>query len=254
MIVRTEAVVLRSLDYGETSRIVTLFTRSRGRVSIMARGARSRKSRFGSTLQPMSYIQAVYYYKASRELQTLSESSHIRAFNDIGRRLEKMAVGLRVVELAASLLEEEQSSSVFDLLVNVLSTLNDVETNVQNLLPLFQLKLAVALGIEPGFARDEVAALTDEGGVLSLASGEIHRAGTMVPNARRASREALRAFAICTRARVEPVLALEMTATVRKELDELIGAYYRYHVGHAYAARSGRVLNQLLPGEEPSST
>ncbi|MEL6615154.1 MAG: DNA repair protein RecO, partial [Bacteroidota bacterium] len=70
MIVRTDAVVLRTLDFRETSRIVTLLTRQHGITGVVANGARRTKSVFGSTLQPTAYLQVVYYYKPGRGLQT----------------------------------------------------------------------------------------------------------------------------------------------------------------------------------------
>lgn len=248
MIVRTDAVVLRSIAYGETSRIVTLYTRHRGKVTVMARGARATKSRFGSALQPMSYIEAVFYYKSTRDLQTLSEASHVRPFNDIGRSLEKMGVGLRIVEVASSLLEEERNEEIFDLLVRVLAALNEVRSHIENILPFFQLKLAVSLGFGPGFSRESVAALPASGGVVSMDSGEVVPGITMVPFGKNASREAIRAFAICARAEMGPALAQDLPPPVRHELDALIEAYFRHHVGNSYPSRSSRVLGQLLSG------
>lgn len=238
--------MLRSIEYGETSRIVTLYTRDRGKITVMARGARAAKSRFGAALQPMSYVQVVFYHKPGRELQTLSEAAHVRAFNDIGRSLEKMAVGFRIVDIAASLLEEERSPHIFGLLVGALEALNDTSGATGPLLPFFQMKLATALGFEPGFTRESVARLEQSGGVLSLESGEVFPAGTMVPYGHRASRSALRAFAICTRADIGPALDLQLDDEVSFELETLIDAYFRYHIGHAFAARSSRVFNQLM--------
>lgn len=248
MIVRTEAVVLRSINYGETSRIVTLFTRDRGKLSVMARGARAAKSRFGSTLQPMSYVQVVYYHKPTRELQTLSEASHVRPFNGIGRNLEKLAVGLRIVEVAAGLLEEERSQEAFHLLVHSLATLNEIDHHVPNVLYYFLMKLCAHLGFEPGFTRASIAGLPDDGGVISVATGEVHPGNTMIPSGRRASRAALRAFAICARAELGPVVALELDEETRQEVDALIETYLRYHVGANYPSRSNRVVSQLLSG------
>src|SRR5690554_5705058 len=108
MIHRTEAVVLRSMKYGETSRIVTLFTRDRGKITVLARGARLPKSRFGSTLGPMSFIQIVYYYKPTRSIQMLSESSYVQPFNGIGKRLDRITTGLRIIELVHALTQEEE--------------------------------------------------------------------------------------------------------------------------------------------------
>lgn len=224
---------------------MTLYTRERGKIAVMARGARAARSRFGSALQPMSYVQIVYYHKPNRELQTLSEAAHVRPFNDISRSLEKMAVGFRIVDIAASLLEEERNPSVFGLLVGVLEALNDVSGAATMLLPYFQMKLAVVLGFEPGFTRDSVATLDEAGGVLALESGEILPASEMVSSGLQASRSALRAFAICTRAEVGPALDLRLPPNESIELDALIDAYFRYHVGHTFAVRSSRVFVQL---------
>lgn len=212
----------------------------------MARGARAAKSRFGSALQPMSFIQVVYYHKPTRELQTLSEASHVRPFNDIGRSLEKMAIGLRMMEVASSLLEEEQNTEIFDLIVRTLATLNEIQSHIQNILPYFILKLGVGLGFDPGFTRESVARLPEIGGVVALDSGEVYPGDAMVPAGKRASREAIRAFAICARAEMGPALALDLTPAVRHELDGLVESYFRYHLGGNFPSRSNRVFGQLL--------
>ena len=93
MIIRTEAIVLRKMEYRETSQIVTLFTREKGKMAVLAKGARLLKSRFGSSLQPMSYTQVVFYHKPTRGLQTLSESAHVQPFHRISRDLEKSPSG-----------------------------------------------------------------------------------------------------------------------------------------------------------------
>ena len=149
-IIRTEAVVLRSLDYGETSQIVTLFTREKGKLGVMAKGARRPKSSFGATLQPMAYTQVVFYYKPTRTLQTLSESSHVESFHSLRRDLKSITVGLRIVELVDALMEEENAQpDVFALLVRTLRRLDATETRVTNLWPYAQLRLAQMLGVAP---------------------------------------------------------------------------------------------------------
>ena len=74
MIESTDAIVLRAIKYGDTSKIVTLYTRRFGKVAVIAKGARSAKSKFGSALEPMSLIQAVFYRKENREVQLLSQA------------------------------------------------------------------------------------------------------------------------------------------------------------------------------------
>ena len=162
-IIRTEAVVLRSLDYGETSQIVTLFTREKGKIGVMAKGARRPKSSFGATLQPMAYTQVVFYYKPTRTLQTLSESSHVESFHRLRQALTTITVGLRVVELVDALMETEDAQpQVFALLVRALRRLNTRGPRATNLWPYVQLQLADVLGVAPAVDRERVEAVTSE--------------------------------------------------------------------------------------------
>lgn len=247
MIIRTEAVVLRRMDYGETSQIVTVFTREKGKIAVLAKGARLPKSRFGSSLQPMSYSQVVFYYKPTRQLQTLSESSHVYAFHGIGRQLEKLALGQRIMELVAALLQdEEQNPMVFNLLVQTLDALNQAEERVGNVLFYFQLRLASLLGFDPHINREAVQALGEDGGLLLLNEGAVLASSAVAPSARPASRAALRAFAIFARADLEAVLRMSLPKAVESEVHDLIDAYFRYHVADAYPTRSDKVLGQMF--------
>ena len=248
-IIRTEAVVLRSLDYGETSQIVTLFTREKGKLGVMAKGARRPKSSFGATLQPMAYTQVVFYYKPTRTLQTLSESSHVESFHSLRRDLESITVGLRIVELVDALMEEEDAQpEVFTLLVRTLRRLDIAETRVTNLWLYTQLRLARMLGVAPAVERDRVEAVTGDEGLLSLADGGVYPDGTRdaaPAEPRRASRAALRAYAVCARADLDTVMRLEMTPAVRREVEALVRDFLRYQFDDAYPDRSRSVIAQI---------
>jgi len=245
-IIRTEAVVLRGLDYGETSRIVTLFTRDQGKVSVMAKGARRTKSPFGSTLQPMAYTQVVYYYKPTRTLQMLTESSHVTAFHRLHRSLDKITIGLRIVELVDALMEEEDPQpAMFELLLQALDALDQAEARVDNLWPFVQLRIARILGVAPAIDRDHVEAVTDAGGLLSLANGGVYPKSARPSHARPAPRSALRAFAILARADLDIVLRMELDAATRATVQRLVGDYMRFHFESAYPTRSRDVIAQL---------
>ena len=255
MIVRTEAVVLRSIDYGETSQIVTLFTREKGRLAVMAKGARRTKSPYGSTLQPMAYTQVVFYYRETRGLQTLSESAHVAPLLDLRRDLEKIALGLRLVELVYALTEEEDAQPpVFRLLTQSLQALDMATTRPANVLPHFQLRLASALGFAPAFEKENVEALPVEGGLLALGSGHLYPVGEALgdeaPEAgRRASRAALRAFAVFARAALADVMRMNLTPACRREVQALADDYLRYHVQDAFPDRSAKVNAHLFGTE-----
>lgn len=245
-IIRTEAVVLRAIDYGETSRIVTLYTEERGRLAIMARGARAAKSRFGSTLDPMSYIQAVVYIKPARDLQSLTEASHVETFSRIRESLPRIEVGLGALELTNALLHQDESNpEVFQLLVGVLRRLNGVEARTENLGNFFRIRLASLMGYAPGFEKERVEALDEQGGFLDLESGGIYAEGLDGNQRARASRSALRAFSITARASLDTVVRMRLRQDVGRELNELVTAYMRYHFGDSYPVRAASVFARM---------
>ncbi len=250
-IIQTEAVVLRSLDYGETSQIVTLFTREKGKIGVMAKGARRAKTPFGATLQPMAYSEVVFYFKPTRTLQILSESTHVESFHRLRENLARITVGLRIVELVDALMEEEDPQpSVFALLVRLLRRLNATERRAANLWPYAQLRFARLLGIAPSIERANVEAVGDEG-LLSKANGGVYPADAAPAAPRRASRQALRAYAVFAKADLDTAMRMELTPEVRREVEALVRDFLRYHVEEAYPDRSEAVIAQLTRESPP---
>ena len=245
-ILRTEAIVLRNMDYRETSQIVTLFTREKGKLTVLAKGARLAKSHFGATLQPMAYIQAIIYHRPTRELQTISETSHVLLFNKIAEGLEKITVGVRLVEIVQALLQvEEKNEAVFELLVDTLKQLDVVEGRIETIWPYFQLKLASELGFQPFITKEEVESI-EEYGYLSLQTGAVYNLDGPAAQAVKGSRKALRAFAILVRSDFETVHRMYMEGPILHELNSLVDAYIRYHVEDALPQRTHRVIAQIM--------
>ncbi len=253
MIIRTEAIVLRTLPYGETSLIASLFTRAKGRLSVLAKGARLPGSRFGGTLQPPACLQVVFYYKPSRELQTLTESSFQQFLPHITQDLEKLALSLRMVELAQALLPpEEPMPDFFNTFWDTLAQLDAAAKRAWNLLPWFLLRLAGALGFAPQVTRAELEQLGASGGVLDLQDGRIRIAKGLTIE-KPASRAALRAFAFLTHTDAATAMRLQLTPALRHELLGLIETYLQHHVPEGFPSRSPRVIERLLEMRKPGS-
>lgn len=253
MIVRTDAVVIRSMKYGETSRIATLLTRKHGLIGVMARGARRTKSRFGSTLQPMAVVQAVYYYKPERGLQTLKETSHLMRFPTMGHNLERLTLGLRAIEMIRALLQEnEPQPRILDLLVTTLAHLDASPHRPTNALLWFELRLATLLGFAPDIQRDAVEAVGKDGGRLRLSTGTVIARGsndavsqgTDYP----ASRAALRAFAILARTDLDTALRMKAPESIKQETENLIDLYIKYQTDNSIPGRVHHVAGQLEAG------
>lgn len=153
-IIKTEAVILRTMDYRETSKILTLYTRHSGKMGVMVKGARQRKNSFGSTLEPLSFISAVIYTKEGRDLQLLTESDHLKVFRAIPASLEKMAAGLAMLEIVHLVTHDgEENVPLFDLLVGTITALDGEIRYPDLLLAYFEIRLADVLGFRPVLDR-----------------------------------------------------------------------------------------------------
>ncbi len=83
----TEATILKTYEYSETSKILRLLTRDYGLCSVIAKGARRPKSRFGGLLEPFTNGIATFYIKEGRELHTLSGFELRRERQALGHEL-----------------------------------------------------------------------------------------------------------------------------------------------------------------------
>lgn len=231
------------MDYGESSCIATLFTFDHGKISVLARGSRKPKSKFGSTLEPLSYIQAVIYIKPARELQAITDASFIRSFSATRESIERIEIGLRIMELTNAVMQDaQQHPGVFTLLVSALTALGTSPDEVCNILPFYQIRLASILGFAPGFQKKELENLRSTHGVLDLETGRILRDGSL---GFRSERSTLRAFAILARAPLSTVLHMQVTVQELAKLKELVATYLRYHFEEVYPKRSERIFAQL---------
>jgi DNA repair protein RecO (recombination protein O) len=246
MIVRTEAIVLRSVNYGETSQIVTLYTKALGTVAVMAKGARGPRSKFGSALQPMAHAQVVFYHKNSRDVHTLSEASHTTLFRKLYRELDRMEVGVRVIEVVRVLMSRPEPDSVtFDMLLDVLTRLENSNRHWTNLLPYCQLRLSASLGFAPIVDRDDVLNIGQAGGYVSLEDGNITESKPTQPSTP-VSRKAIRAVGVMMHADLDTVMRMNLDPAVLNEVVELVETYLRYHVEDFWPSRSKLVFDRML--------
>lgn len=150
MIVTTEAIVLKTMNYRDTSKIVTLYTRDFGRLSVVAKGCRSPGNRFGASLEPLSLVSAILYKKENRDLHLLSKCEILRPHRRISEDLERLGTAMVVAELVNAVAhQEERNHDLFVLILNVLETVENATNNPRNALYSFEMKLSEVLGFRP---------------------------------------------------------------------------------------------------------
>lgn len=124
MLNKWEGIILRTFPYGESNKIVTLFTREAGKITVMARGAKKPRSRLGAVTQPFTY--GAFLIRKGRGMGTLSQGEPIESMRHIREVLEATAYASYIVELVDRLTEEnERMAGIYDLLLEALQAINE---------------------------------------------------------------------------------------------------------------------------------
>ncbi len=117
----TEAIVLRTHRLGEADKIVSLFTRQMGRLRAVAAGAHRPKSRYGGTLEPLSYVRIWIYERENRDLLRLNSADLLESFFAMQSDYVVQLAAQYVAEVAERVLpEREVNERAFRLVLAVL--------------------------------------------------------------------------------------------------------------------------------------
>lgn len=152
MLYRDEAIVLRTHKLGEADRIITLLTRQHGRVRGVAKGVRRTTSRFGSRLEPFTYVDL--QLAEGRNLDTITQAETITPFaKGLGLDYDRYTAGTVMLETADRLVTEEREPSVqqFLLLVGGLRAMTAGEHAASQVLDSYLLRSLAVAGYAPSF-------------------------------------------------------------------------------------------------------
>lgn len=235
--VRTPALVIRSVDVFETSRVLTLFSRELGQVSALAKGARRLKSPFQSGLDLLSVCDIVLLHKASEALDLLTEAVLVERFEALRRDLAALYAGFYIAELLHDLTDHhDPHPRLFDAAVVTLRHLDDPTLRSRRVLR-FELACLRELGLMPALEScvhcgelveawgDSVAFGLATGGVLcqGCRPGQPH-----VATLSGRTLEAIRRLAAPGPSWREPTLRGTILGPVRAT----VGAVISHHLGH----------------------
>ena len=150
---QTVAIVLRAVEFSETSLIVTLFTQDFGRLSAIAKGARRPKGPFEGSLDLLSVCRVVVHRKSSDVLDLLTEAKLHRRFRGGERSLPRVYGGFYVAEILRALTDDhDPHRDAYDLTINVLNQI-DGSGDVASAILHYEAQLLRVLGHAPGLDR-----------------------------------------------------------------------------------------------------
>jgi DNA repair protein RecO (recombination protein O) len=227
---RVEAVVLKHNDHGEADRMLTLYTRQRGKLRALAKGVRKVRSRKGGHVEPFTLVSL--QLAKGRNWHIVSQAEAIETYPNLRQDLEGMGYASYVSELLDKFtFDEEENSAVFRLITNTLKRMERGD-DPQIVVRFFEIHLLDLLGFRPELKKCVVseAEIKAEdqyfsaalGGVISPEHGR-GRAGA-VPISMRALKY-LRHF---QRSAYREALRAQIAPEVANELEILMQHYITY--------------------------
>jgi len=233
-IISTEAIVLKSFDYRETSRIATFFTKEHGKVGGILKGIRKDHKKFGSSVERFSVNDIVYYQYRNSDLHLVSQCDLKQFFLPLRQDLKKLMAAHYMLELVNVVMPpEEKNKKVYRLIMNFLNTAQG-NVDINQLVHVFQIKMLLYSGFRPHLdaclkCRKTIATKArfsvKEGGLICwdchFPDKEVH----MI------SRGAVASILHVEKNDWENCLKLKFTPSVKKDLKYVLNNFLVFHLG-----------------------
>ncbi|ADU29872.1 DNA repair protein RecO [Evansella cellulosilytica] len=243
MLQKVEGLVIRTNDYGETNKIVTIFTRENGKIALMARGAKRPKSRFASSAQ--IFVYGIFIYQSSTGIGTLSQSDVIDSFRDVRSDLKLTAHGAYIVELIDRLTEDrERNPFLFELLYQTFQFLNE-GLDPEILTRIFETKMLHVAGVTPVLTQCTSCGSESEFYVFSMKQAGLlcGRCQYEDPNHIKVNIAVIKLLRLFQQLDIQRLGKVNVKQETKKQLKEILSYYYDEFVG--IHLKSKRFLDQV---------
>ncbi|MBQ8681696.1 MAG: DNA repair protein RecO [Bacilli bacterium] len=228
MIKKIEGIIISTVDYKESSKIVNILTRDEGLIGVLAKGSKNPKSKIATTSNILTYgIFYLNYYKGSIPL--LTEVDLKDSFKIIRKDILKMNYAVFLLELVTQVYRYDKTETVYNLLINGLVKINE-GYDEQIITNIIELKMLQYLGIKPVVdccvncqkKTDIVTISSYKGGYLCkdcVGNENIYQLKTM---------HLIRMFYYVDLAKITKI---DINDTIKKELSSFIDDYYERYSG-----------------------
>ncbi len=236
--VKTHAFVLKTQDYRDTSILGDFYTRDHGRIRGILKGARGSRASFGSTLEPFS-LNEILFYKRKRggDLHLVTQAELLDLYPAAREDLERLAYASYFTELVSELVEtEETHSEIFDLMDDSFRFLSS-GASPKRCARIFEVKLLELLGLMPeiqacvfcrGESPDPAYFNVPAGGVHCKDCGAKKTSGTSFP----VSKGTINFLERVRRSPLGDLYQVKVAQEVGEELEKILRRFTDYHLSH----------------------
>ncbi len=230
---KTEAIVLRRMDFRETSLIVDFYTRDFGKISGILKGIRSEPGKFASTVEVLSHNEIVFYNKTGTTLHLVSACDLKDQFFNLRGSMLKAGIGSFMMELIAAVMQpEDKNEEIFDLTINSLKELEKTN-NPEKIATIFKIKMLALSGFKPHF--DSCVSCSEK--ISGPSKFSLSLGGLLCPKcsskdlgARSIFRGTIASILHIERNDFKNTLNLGLNPQIKKELEVILNAFFNFHL------------------------
>ncbi|WP_416149326.1 DNA repair protein RecO [Salipaludibacillus sp. HK11] len=243
MLQKIEGIIIRTTNYSETNKILTVYSRENGKVALMARGAKRPKSRFVSSSQ--LFVYGSFVYQKSTGIGTLNQADVLDSFRDIRSDLMLTAYAAYMVELLDKLTEDKESNPyLFELLYQLLYHLNEGEDG-EILMRILETKMLSFSGSAPTLHQCARCSSSELPFMFSLKFGGALCKRCLIedPYHMKISPAAMKLLRLFQQLNPSRIGHISVKPETKKQLKNALELYYQEYVG--VYLKSKRFLDQM---------
>lgn len=254
-LVKTEGVILQSRPFSESSKILAVFTRDAGRVSVLVKGGRKGAKKFPGGLETLNRVELQYYHRDGRDLQNFKSFDLIESYQNVRGDLRRTYTALSIAEtVLRTTASEDSDPDLYWSLIAVLATLDNQEQRPWAVRWKGLLDICRSLGF--GLALDGCSQCGDRGSVVGfdLAAGgfvgEVHQTEQMsiIPS----SGEIWGILRFLNQCPHEVTTRVAVSSVTGRQIEALFLQYFKYHIPALKKFESWQKLMDIYWGEGES--
>ena len=227
--VKLEGIVIKEIDFKESSKILTVLTRERGAVSIISKGCKKLSSKLRSASLKLTYA---YFYVNYKEdgLSNLIEAEIINNFRNIMLDIEKISYVSYILDLTSQIVKENKNyNDIFDIMINGIIKINEGldERIITNIIEVKYLKY---LGISPVLDSCSICGSFDNITTISVKHGGYVCKNCYV-DGKIYHEKVIKLIKLFDLVDISKVTKLEIKDNIINDIDEFLSLYYNEYTG-----------------------
>ena len=228
MIKVVEGIVLNTLDYGETSKILNVITKDYGLIGMIAKGSKQLKSETRALCDKLVYANFNIHYKEGK-LSLLTSGDIIDNFKNIKKDIIKISYASYLLELAGQVIKQNDNEDIYNILIAALKKI-DEGYDAMTIMNIVELKYLDYLGVMP--VIDSCSKCSSKEYITTICSkagGYI--CGRCLSGEKIVSDKTIKVIRMFYYVDIDKISKLEVSREVVKEINKFLDEYYDSYTG-----------------------